>query len=177
MSQDRVVLVQEEPRGPSQLLELLVNVDGAQRIPFPDNQQLRSDTENVVVIKAVRLITNDTLIGGILNQAVTAPQSELIKIALVIYCEGWEKAQYLPVNTLNDMSLSGGANPHRYQGTKFNNWMNVDWTKSFLQYVNGSSSLGAGTPYVVMFDIEYVKMGVINNPDGSKSYFERVGPS
>jgi len=63
--------------------------------------------------------------------------------------------------------LSGGTFPARYQSTKFDNWENVDWSKTFLQYSNGTSS--AGTPYCVMFDVEYVKFDATGK--------EIIGPS
>jgi len=153
---EQYVFVQSEPRGPSQLIEVAVPTNGKQRIPFPDVQQLRSTTTQRIIIKGMRLITGSVLTNGPVTGNANAPQSELQKISLVIYCEGWEKAQFIPVLVLNDVQASSDDFPHRYHATRFNNWENVDWTKSYLQYSNGTST--ANTPYCVMFDVEYIKL-------------------
>lgn len=164
---DRVILVQEEPRGPSQLIEVLVSTNNRGRVPFPDIDQLRSTGTQRIIIKQMRLITDDILTNAPVSGFTTAPVAELQKISLVLYCEGWEKAYFLPVLTLNDTSVSGGTNPHRYQPTRFNDWVNVDWSKSYLQYSN--TTLSANAPYAVMFDVLYTKL----NNQGQ----EIIGPS
>lgn len=180
MSQDRVVLVQEEPRGPSQLIEVPVTTVGVNQVQFPDIQQLRSDQTQQIVIKKMRLITGDVLTNGIISGAVNAPVTELQKIALIIYCEGWEKGQLIPVLTLNDMTFAGSAFPHNYQpGMGFNNWKSVDWSKSKLVWANGTASVGA--PYVVMFDVVYTrfKLEMVTLPTGQRiqQYAEIEGPN
>lgn len=167
MERPKVLLVQEEPRGPSQLIEVPVPTNGVQRVNFPDIQQLRDLINQRIVIKAIRLITANVLTNGIISGSVTAPVTELQKMAIVLYCEGWEKAQYIPVLTLNDVTVPGSAIAHRYHKTQFDNWENVDWSKSYIQFANTTSS--AGTPYVVMFDVEYVKLDASGR--------EIVGPS
>lgn len=157
---DQFVFVQQEPRGPSQLIEVPVPSSGKQRIAFPDIQQLRSLTTQRIIIKGIRLITKDVLTNGPVTGNVNAPDTELVKISLVLYCEGWEKAQFIPVLVLNDVTFVGAggqAFPNRYHATRFNNWENVDWSKSYMQYSNGTSSV-ADTPYCVMFDVEYIKL-------------------
>ena len=101
----QIILVQDEPRGPSQLIEVPVPASVVQRVNFPDIQQLRSIVNQVIVIKAIRLITGEVLTNGPITGLTNAAVAELQKISLVIYCEGWEKAQYIPVLTLNDMVL------------------------------------------------------------------------
>jgi hypothetical protein len=153
----QVILVQEEPRGPSQLVEVQVTSNGLTRVNFPDIQQLRSMVGQRIIIKGMRLITDNVLTKAPLSGNTTAPIAELKKIALTIYCQGWEKGQLIPVLTLNDVSGDGGASiPYRMFPTKFSNWENVDWSKSYLQFSNGTSS--ANAPYSVLFDIEYVKL-------------------
>lgn len=153
---DRIVMVQEEPRGPNQLIEVPVTQNGLQRVQFPDVQQLRSTANVKIIVKEVRLITAETLTHGPITGFVAAPVAELQKLSLVIYCEGWEKAQFLPILVLNDMTTQAGAIPHRYHPTKFDNWVNVDWSKTYLQYSNGTQS--ANSSYVVMLDVVYVKL-------------------
>lgn len=172
MGQDRVILVQEEPRGPSQLIEIPVTVNGVNRVAFPDIQQLRSDTTQMIIIKAMRLITADVLTHGIINGAVTAPLAELQKMAVVLYSDGWEKGQLIPILTFNDMALPAGTIPHRYHQQRFNNWEKVDWSKSYLQFANATVS--ANSPYVVMFDVEYTRFRL---DPVTKQYIEVVGPN
>lgn len=150
------VLVQEEPRGPSILIEVNVPTAGQQRVAFPDISQLRSTVYQTIVIKGLRLITSEVLTNGVISPFPTAPATELQKMTLTIYAEGWEKGQTIPLLTLNDMFPVLGANPNRVMPTRFDNWVNVDWPKSYLQYANTTSSVG--TPYVVLLDCEYVRI-------------------
>lgn len=164
MAHDKLIFVQEAPRGPSQLIEIPVTVNGVQRVNFPDVQQLRSLVNQRIIVKEMRLITVDTLTNAPIGGQVTAPTAELQKMTLVIYCEGWEKAQLMPIMILNDVENTA---PHRFSPTRFNNWANVDWSKSFIQYSNGTVS--AGVPYAVMIDVVYEKL------DASGK--EIIGPS
>lgn len=162
MAADSVFFVQEEPRGPSQLIEVPVTSNGKFKVTFPDVQQLRSQANQRIIVKGIRLISADVLTFGPITGFATAPVAELQKISLVIYCEGWEKATNLPILILNDMNLPAGAVPHRYAGTKFNNWENVDWSKTFLSYSSGSAG-SAGQPYAVLLDVEYIKLDMDGN--------------
>lgn len=155
-----IALVQEEPRGPSQLIEVPVGTNGLNRVNLPDIQQLRSTQTENIILKGMRLVIASVLTNGIISGTVNAANTELAKIALVLYCEGWEKMQYMPLFTMNDMFDPGGTAPHNFNPTRFNNWRKVDWTKSYLQYANGTVSVGA--PYVVMFDVLYEKLDANN---------------
>lgn len=165
--QDRLVLVQEEPRGPSQLIEIPVVRSGLQQVTVPDIQQLRSTTTRKIIIKEMRLITPDYLTHAPVSGNATSPVTELQKIVMNIYCEGWQKGQLMPILTLNDTTIPGGTAPHRYHSTRFNNWQDVDWSKTILQFVNGTSSV-AETPYSVLIDVQYIVLNSNNQ--------EIVGP-
>lgn len=158
-----IILVQEEPRGASQLLECPVTI-GVTKQRLPDNNQLRSQQGQTIIIKGMRLITDQVLTRAVNFNLANAPLAELQGMVLVLYCEGWERAQMIPLLTLND--VNDQTSPHRYHATKFNNWKNVDWAKSFFQWVNGSSS---GDNFAVIFDVEYVKLDDQNR--------EIIGPS
>lgn len=165
--QSQIILVMEEPRGPSQLIEVPVITAGTSKVQFPDIQNLRSQIGQNIIIKAMRLITPSVLPIASTSGFANAPLAELQKLCVVIYCEGWEKGQLIPILTLNDMFTEASGEPFRYQKMRFANWKNVDWSKTFLQYSNGTVSVG--TPYAVMFDVEYVKLDAQNK--------EIVGPS
>lgn len=161
---DTLIFVQEAPRGPSELVEIQVQTNGQQRVPFPDVQQLRSLVNQKIIMKEMRLITVDVLTNAPVSGSVNAPVAELQKMTLVIYCEGWEKGHNIPALVLNDVNNTA---PHRFSGTRFNNWADVDWSKSFIQFSNGTVS--AGAPYSVLIDVVYEKL------DASGK--EIVGPS
>jgi hypothetical protein len=156
-----LVLVQTEPRGPSITIEVPVSTNGRGRVPFPDVAQLRSTTDQRIIIKWARLVTADILTNAPLTGLTNAPLAELQKISLVIYAEGWEKGQSIPILALNDMSVPGGTFPHRYDQTNFSNWSAVDWPKSYLQYSSGTVS--ANSPYAVLLEVGYVKLDATGN--------------
>lgn len=155
---NEIILVQEEPRGPSQLIEVPVPAQVVTTVNFPDIQQLRSQVGQRIIIKAIRLITPKVLTTGPTLSIANATLAELRKISLIIYCEGWEKGQLIPALTLNDVADADAAAattiPYRVNPTKFANWENVDWSKTKLIYNPASS----GAAYCVMFDVEYVKL-------------------
>lgn len=156
---DRIILVQEQPRGASQLVEIPVTVAGT-RINLPDVQQLRNTATETVVIKAIRLVTFKVLTNGLLqNTLVNAPLTELRKMALVLYAEGWEKGLNIPILTLNDYYDADAAVattiPFRQIRTAFADWKSVDWSKSYLNFV-----APAVPSYVVLLEVEYQKFDV-----------------
>lgn len=161
---NEIILVQEEPRGASQLLECPI-VAGATKQRLPDNNQLRSVVGQTIVIKGIRLIPPKVLARAVNFNLPTTPLADLINMVLVIYCEGWERAQMIPVLVLNDMADADAAAattvPYRNKATKFDNWRNVDWAKSFFQWTNGSAATIASA---TIFDIEYVKLDNNNQP-------------
>lgn len=162
---DRVLLVAEEPRNASELVEVPVTTSGTFRVAFPDNQQLRSLVDRDVRIQGMRLITPEVLSFAPINGARNAPQTEIVKCVMVLYSEQWEKAHYVPLFTLNDCASDNGGFPRRYHATKFASWADVDWGKSYILYANGSggSNIGGGA-YTFLFDVEYVKLNAAGQP-------------
>lgn len=161
------ILVKEAPRTASQLVEIPVLTNGVQRVNIPDIQQLRSQVNQNVIIKTIRLVTTDIQTNGVITGQPISPLAELRKANLVLYCEGWEKAQYIPLLILNDVATPAGTVPYRNVQTDFDDWANVDWSKSYIQFANGTVS--ATTPYCFAFDVVYVKL----NSNGATI----IGPS
>lgn len=153
---NRVVLVQTEPRGPSQTIEIPVEANGQAKVPIPDINNLRSQGGKRVIIKGIRVVTTDVATNGIVTAAPNAPITELKKMFLTLYCEGWLKGLNIPLLFLNDVTVPGGTAAHTYQQTMFNNWEDVDLSQSYLQFGNGLVS--AGAPYVVLLDIQYERV-------------------
>lgn len=162
---DKVLLIQEEPRGPSELVEIPVTQDGQYRIVIPDNQQLRSLANQTIIIQGIRLIPAAALTNGPITGYATAPDTEVVKCVLVLYSQGWEKGHYIPLAVLNDLSISASGLAHRYAATKFQNWRNVDWSKSYILYSGGTGgSNTGGTPYAFLLDVTYIKLDADGNP-------------
>ncbi len=159
------VLVQEEPRGPSILVEVPISAN-TQRQNLPDVQQLRSQLNQTIIIKAIRLVSAKVLSGGITLALNNAAVTELRKMVLTIMSEGWEKGQYIPILALNDMADSDAAVattvPYRNHTTRFADWRNVDWAQCYIQFANGTAPVGA--PYVLIFEVEYVKLDATGQP-------------
>lgn len=162
-----LVLVQEEPRGPSQLVEIPVPAAAVTKVQLPDVQQLRSQVGQTIIIKALRVITDSVLTNGPTIGGPVSPLTELQKMTLTLYCEGWEKGQLIPMCSLIDVFVEGSGIPWRSKTVYMDNWKNVDWSKSYLQFANGTASIG--TAYTVLLEVEYVKL------DGNNQ--EIVGPS
>lgn len=158
---DQFVYLKEEPRGPSELVEIPVNANGLNRIPVPDQPLLRSTANVVVVVKSIRCIVPGVLTGGILQAQNTAPIAELQKMSLTLYAQGWEKGHYIPLLTLNDVQDQTNNPPHRYTQTNFDNWENIAWDKCYLQLA--ANQVTANSPYVVLLDVCYIKLDQYKN--------------
>lgn len=149
---DKMILIQEEPRGASYLIEIPVTVVG-NSVPLPLIQELTSDTTQNVVIKSLRLVTDAELTNAPTIGGINAPLTELQKISLLLYAEGWQKGYLIPLVSLNNTFTEGSGIPFRDKTTKLNNWQRVEWNKSKLIYSNGTPS--AGVPYTVILEVEY----------------------
>ena len=150
---DKMLLIQEAPRGASYLIEVPVIAGAGSPIALPLIQELTSDTTQNVIIKSLRLVTDQELTNAPTNLGVVAPLTELQKISLILYAEGWEKGYLIPVLSLNSIFTEGSGIPYRDRTMKLDNWQNVMWNKSKLVYSNGTVPVGA--PYVVVFETEY----------------------
>lgn len=155
---NETILVQEEPRGPSILVEIPVTGTG-QKVKLPDVQQLRSQPGQIIVIKAIRLITPKVLARAITLSLPNAPLAQLINMTLTLYSQQWLKGENIPILELNDMvdadSTAATTVPYRNKATRLANWRNVDWAQSYLLFANGFTP----TPsYAVLLDVEYLKL-------------------
>ncbi len=161
MSQS-IILVQEEPRINSILVEILVPASVVQRVQCPDVQQLRSTTQQRIVIKSVSLVTPKVLSHGILSGLVNAPITELRKISFTIYSMGWERGQYIPIlflnNTADSDATTATAIPYKNTAPRLADWESVSWDKCYLQYANTQPSVG--TAYSVIVEVQYLKFDV-----------------
>lgn len=150
------MLVQEQPRGASELVEIPVAASSAGRVTIPDVPQLRNQGDQVVLIKTVRLISAKVLSYGPVTGTATMVLADLKKCSLVLYSRGWEKGHFIPLLTLNDVVDSDGTSattiPFRNHATVLDNWSDVDWNKSYINVANGQTISGA---CVVILEVEY----------------------
>jgi hypothetical protein len=155
----KMILIQEEPRGPSQLIEIVI-VAGQTFVPLPIIQQLQTSPDQNIIIKALRLVTLPELSTGPVNGFANAALTELQKITLTLYCEGWQKGQNIPILALNNTFTEGSGFPFRDKTTKLANWKNVDWNKSTINFANGTVAVGN---YEVILEAEYVRFDINGN--------------
>ena len=151
---DKMLLIQEEPRGASMIIEIPV-VAAVGIVKLPVIQELTSDLTQNVVIKSLRLITDGELTNAPTIGGITAPLTELVKISLTMYAEGWQKGYLIPITSLNNTFIEGSGIPYREKTTKLNNWQKVEWNKCTLNWSNGT--IAAGFPYTVLLEVEYVR--------------------
>jgi hypothetical protein len=151
------MLVQEEPRGPSMLIEVLLDAAqlGLSSVTLPIVQELQSDMTQTTIIKGIRLVTVGELSNGPISGFVNAPLTELVKISLLLYAEGWTKGFNIPILSLNSTFTEASGIPYIKRTNKFMNWQDVMWNKSKLIYSNGTAVVG--TPYCVLIEVEYVR--------------------
>jgi hypothetical protein len=150
---DRLLLIREEPRGPSLLLEVAVPAQVVSSVNLPVQQDLISDTSKVIVIKSIRLVTPPELATAPVGGQANATLAELQKASILIYAEGWQKGYLIPLLSLNNTFTEGSGIPFRDHSTKLANWQSVQWNKCQIIYSNGTPS--DGTAYAFIFDIEY----------------------
>lgn len=149
-------LIMQEPRGASEIIEIPIASGASGSVTLPDVPQLRNQGSEVVIIKSIRLITAKVLTNApTLGTAVT-PLADLRKLSLILYSEGWEKGHLIPVLTLNDVadadSTAATTIPYRQQTTYLDNWKNVDWNKSKLQFSTGTTAAGASA---LVLEVQY----------------------
>ena len=155
LNQLNTLLVMEEPRGPSQLIEILIPAQIISVVQIPVIQNLQNQTDQIVILKALRVIPDSILTNGPTSGLVNATLAELQKISLVIYSQEWIKGQLIPVCTLIDTFTEGSGIPFSTRTKRFDSWKDVNWGKSSLQYSNGAPSSGAA--YCIIFEAEYQK--------------------
>jgi hypothetical protein len=152
---EKMLLIQEEPRGASILIEVACAANGLSELPLPLIQQLQTDPTQIVVIKGLRLVPIGELNVAPRSGNANAPITELQKLTLMLYSDGWEKGFRIPILALNNTFIEGSGLPFRDRSTKLANWQKVDWNKSTLYFNNGTVSVGAA--YSVLFEVEYVR--------------------
>jgi len=162
----RNAIVKSEPFTCFQLIEVPVTANSLSKVMCPDVPELRSLAGRRVVIKSIELITAKVLSKGPTNGYTTAALSELLKCSLVLYAEGWQKLNGIPLLRLNPMrdsdSTAATTIPFAPATPHFDSLGPVEWSKSYVQYSSGQSSSGAN--YTFIFGVNYVVLDDSSNP-------------
>lgn len=155
--------LKSEPRGASELIEVPIASGASGQISFPDVPQLRNQGGEVVILKAMRLITAKVLSHAPTTGVAVTPIADLRKMSIILYSNGWEKGHLIPALVLNDVqdqdSTAATTIPFRENTTYFDNWQDVDWNKSKVQFSNGQTAAGAST---LVFEVEYQRFLISN---------------
>lgn len=157
-----ILIIPTTPLIASQLVEIPVG-NGANTIAIPDQPQLRNQGDEVVVIKAVRLITPKVLSNSPTLGTANMPLADLVKSSLILYSNGWERGFLIPLLTLNDMADADGTAattiPYAQAPVQFADWENIDWAKSKIQLASGTTTSQASA---VILQVQYQKFIIEN---------------
>jgi len=155
---DKIILAQNQPIVNYTVVEIPVTANGLSQIAIADQPMLKSYSGHKVVIKAIELITAKALTNAPVSGLALAARAELIKASLVLYCQGWEQEQYVPLLRLNGFQDADATTattiPYVKDFQAFSNLNNVDWTKSRVQYSNGTVS--ASSSYAFLLGVQYL---------------------
>jgi hypothetical protein len=152
------LLIKEQPVNNWTMVEVPVTANGLTKVAIPDQPMLKSYSDHHVVIRSIRNISAKVLTNAPLSGNAVAARAEQIKATLVLYCSGWEKEQYIPLLMLNPVADADATTattiPYMFQALEFEDLKDVDWTKSYVQFSNGTVS--ASSPYSFLFGINYL---------------------
>jgi hypothetical protein len=152
------LLVKETPINNFTLVDIPVTANGLTKVAIQDQPLLKSYSNHRVVVKGLRCITAKVLSNAPISGNAIATRAELLKASLVLYCNGWEKEQYIPLLMLNPMadadSAVGTTVPYAFNPIDFMDLKDVDWTKSYIQYSNSTSS--ASSTYSFLLAVNYL---------------------
>lgn len=155
---NNTILVKEQPIDNFTIVEIPVTANGLTKVAIPDQPMLKSYSGHKVRVKGIRTITAKVLSNSVVNGNTVAARAELLKASLVLYCEGWEKEQYVPLLMLNPIADADATTattiPYAFNPMEFADLSDVDWTKSYIQYSNGTSS--ANSTYSFVLAVNYL---------------------
>lgn len=145
-----------------QLIEIPVPANGlgiGQRLFIPDQPQLRTQTNQIIIIQALEAydnITNPSTPSG----ADTVTVANLGVSYLVLNVFGTETMQYIPFTDLINIQTTDTSVQRAFTNIPkaLNNITKVDWTKSFIQV---GDTVAAGVSY--MIGVEYISLPDDNN--------------
>lgn len=131
-----------------------VGVNG--KVPIQDQPQLRTQTDQVVVIQSLQSF--DVVAVPKAPSGATAPSvSQMQNAYLVLNIYGYENLQYIPLNLLNNIKSSDTSVQRFFTDRLFelNQQFRVDWTKSFILTM---AAIGASSGVSFLLGVNYYVM-------------------
>ena len=124
------------------------------RLYIPDQPQLRTQTNQIVIIQRLQsydVVTSPRTPSG----AVVVDETVLGSSYLVLNVFGTETVQFLPfVDLVNTATTDTGVQrSYNNNGAVFNNITKVDWSKSYIQV---GAAVAAGASYLLRVD--YIRL-------------------
>jgi hypothetical protein len=169
---ERLILIQEAPRGASQVIELPITT-GQGSNKFPDSPEIQSNAELKIVITGINLITPKVLGFGPITGTANTPLVDLRNLNLILYSDGWQKGVNIPVLTLNNVADSDATTattiPFRNRSTKFDKWK-IAWNKSTWQFSPGTVATATS---VMLLEVEYIRYEL---DEKTGMWVELIGP-
>lgn len=135
-----------------QLIEqqVLTNQGVGQRLYFNDQPQLRTQADQLVIVKGIETFINTAISNAPTGRAV-ATFLDLQSTFLVLNIAGTETMQYIPLAALN--RVNNAANSFVYELFELKDQAQIDWTKSYLQF---GAAVAAGRSFLLGVYYEYV---------------------
>jgi hypothetical protein len=139
-----------------ELIELPIPAgSGATKFNFPDIPQLRDDSTQDIIIRAIDCF-------NVVSMPLTPAGNTVSTLAqvtnsfLVLYILGEESVHWLPLVRLQMVfqNGAGGTQQAVFEETQLAN-LKVDWTKS---YIWAAAPYGSGTAFSFVFGFEYDKL-------------------
>jgi hypothetical protein len=139
-----------------ELVSLVIPANNtALRIPFPDIPQLRSDTTQDVIVRALETFSVESMPNDYNGNPVVS-NANLLKIFLTLYVQQEESTFRLPTIKILNIYNAASAAAYFYTDelTQFENLM-VDWTKS---YITLASSLANAAQVQFILGVMYQRL-------------------
>jgi hypothetical protein len=144
-----------------EMVELLINA-AVTRQNFSDIPQLRSQKDQQIVIQKIQFFPLSIYANSQTTNATPGtPVAEVPKIVLTLYVRGEERIHFIPLAMLNNTQSDTGAGftPFQQEQIEFDDLLEVDWTKSYVQY----NAAAAGFPYIIPLGVTYLKSSLSGN--------------
>lgn len=138
-----------------ELVELTISANQPGRFNFVTQPTLRNQPDQIITIKGIHVYPNTVYSNSQTSAAVVGVAlTEIIKAVLVLYVDGEESVKNVPLAQLIHINDTNQPSIFQQEIQMFADLNNVSWEKSYVQF----SVAAAGTPYVIPFGIEYLRL-------------------
>lgn len=136
-----------------ELVELNVPASTTGRVTFQTIPQLRNQTDQIIVIRDIEVFTVSSYANSQQNSSLPGmPVADVAKAVLVLYVNGEESIKNIPLAML--IHVDDFTNVYHERIFSFENLLNVDFDKSYVQFATASTA----SNYVIPFGISYNRL-------------------